>query len=137
MFQSCFMDFMDFHQFMEFIMCSLADPSSYHHKGAKHSFVCKGPTSSKGLWLKMGACTGRAVPKVAGNLRGCVKACPKSAERSFTHFVECDRKRGQRQALASEIDALTKLSQDLPNSLWVPWHLAIVVPVLQAEKWKH
>lgn len=39
MFQNGLLDFRDFHQCMEFITWSLADPSSYHHKGAKHTPV--------------------------------------------------------------------------------------------------
>lgn len=48
MFQNCLMDFMDFHQFMEFGTCPLADPSSYHQEEARHTHVTVRGTTPRG-----------------------------------------------------------------------------------------
>lgn len=120
-FKNSFMEFMDFHQFMKFIMCSFADP----RRRKSHPFVCKGPSSRKGPSVKMGVrVQERPTPqgwrlaehsacKVEENLRGLVRASPKSARRTSAHFVECDRRRGQKRH--SFIEELAKLSQDLTN----------------------
>lgn len=133
MFKNSFMEFMDFHQCMKFIMCSFADPQ----RRKSHPSVCKGPSSRKGPSVKMGVHVHeRPTPKgwrlvehsackLEENLKGWVRASPKSARRTSTHFVECDRRRGQKRHSSGDRRACKAFTRPDQRSLWIPWRLAM------------